>query len=160
MFHLYLSLMAFRTLRNIFNPIEFIGWWSPSHYLWNAKLRRSWGMDNCLITLISSSICNLRNPFINNLVFLYRSLMIEAMMGQLQTSGRVAWYSLCCLQVTYLLMILILWIFIKRWVFPNFMLQLSIVIHYLFFTLIFQMCRFQQLNSLAPLGYLLMQWNL
>lgn len=48
--------------------------------------------------------------------YIYRFLLIEAMMERMRTCGHAEWSSLYWLPVTYLLMILILWNCIKKWV--------------------------------------------
>jgi len=66
--------------------------------------------------------CVFLNSYIESLsnykysCYIYRFLMIEAMMGQPQTCGLAEWSSLYWLQVTCLLMTLILWNCIKKWV--------------------------------------------
>lgn len=93
------------------------------------------------------------------MILLFRSSMIEAMMGQLQTCGHVEWYSLYCLQVTCLLMILILWPCIKKWAFYQFFITILLLFSIFYILPTFSMCRFQLLNLIALLGCHSVQWN-
>lgn len=52
---------------------------------------------------------------LSSLCGVFRFLMTEATMEQQQTCGHVVLFSMSCLQVTCLSMILILWIFIRKW---------------------------------------------
>lgn len=80
------------------------GWWTPSYIVWNSKLRCSWGLP-----LTTSFLLIHMMSIDRSLIFVgfCRFLMTEATMEQQQTCGHVVLYSMSCLQVTCLSMILI-----------------------------------------------------
>lgn len=118
-----LELLSRFTFKKSFNLMELVhsrtnlaGWWFASYCLWNSKLCCSRGMFGTWEFFFSVSWHHFFfNNFVDFMEYLRRSSMIEAMMEQLQTCGRVESYSSYCWQATCLLMILMLWTYIKRW---------------------------------------------